>query len=397
MPDFYEFFAGGGMARAGLGDGWTCTFANDFDGMKAAVYRDNWGEGHFREGDIRAIATSDLPGHPALVWASTPCQDLSLAGDGGGLGDGESMLTRSGAFWPWVHLMRKLATEQRKPPLMVFENVTGTLSSNKGADFEIVARAFHDAGYVFGAVQIDAAMFLPQSRPRLFIVGIDKSLVIPRAVRMLGPQAPWHTSAIQRAFDRLPSDLRENWAWWGLPQPLVRRPTLDSMIEAVPTGVDWHSPAETKKLLAAMSPANAAKLAQAKAIGRKMVGTIYKRTRPVGKAKIVNGKSVQKRNVFSEVRFDGVAGCLRVPSGGSSRQTLIVVEGDRVRTRLLSTRECARLMGLPDTYRMPSNYNNGYHLAGDGVAVPVVRFLSQHLLEPLAAATRRKSRARKAA
>jgi DNA (cytosine-5)-methyltransferase 1 len=240
-------------------------------------------------------------------------------------------------------------------------------------------------------------MFLPQSRPRLFVIGIDKGLVIPPAVRMLGPQVPWHTAAIQTAYDRLPPDVRESWAWWGLPHPMVRRPTLDSIIEENPTGVAWHSPAETKKLIGDMSPANLAKLAQAKAVGRRIVGTAYKRTRPVGKPKMVGGKKVQKRKVFTEIRFDGIAGCLRTPSGGSSRQTVIVVEGDRVRTRLLSTRECARLMGLPDSYRMPENYNDGYHLAGDGVAVPVVRFLAQHLLEPLAAATRRKSRARKAA
>ena len=72
--------------------------------------------------------------------------------------------------------------------------------------------------------------------------------------------------------------------------------------------------------------------------------------------------------------------------GGSSRQSILVVEGRRVRSRLLSPREAARLMGLPDSYRLPENYNEAYHLAGDGVAVPVVRFLAARLLEPLLAA-----------
>ncbi|WP_310677938.1 DNA cytosine methyltransferase, partial [Burkholderia multivorans] len=62
------------------------------------------------------------------------------------------------------------------------------------------------------------------------------------------------------------------------------------------------------------------------------------------------------------------------------------IEGKRVRSRLLSPREAARLMGLPDTYQLPQNYNDAYHLAGDGVAVPVVRFLAEHVLEPLLAA-----------
>jgi len=85
----------------------------------------------------------------------------------------------------------------------------------------------------------------------------------------------------------------------------------------------------------------------------------------------------------AEIRFDDVAGCLRTPAGGSSRQVIMVVEGKRIRSRLLSPREAARLMGLPDSYLLPKNYNAAYHLAGDGVAVPVVRHLAQHLLEPL--------------
>lgn len=398
MPDFYEFFAGGGMARAGLGDGWTCTFANDFSPMKSQAYRDNWGDGHFHEGDVEKIRAADLPGRPSLVWASTPCQDLSLAGNAVGLGVPGEQVTRSGAFWPWWGLMQDLAAEGRKPPVVTFENVTGALSSNDGADFEILCRAFHDAGYAFGAVQIDAKLFLPQSRPRLFIVGVDKDLVIPNAVRMLGPQVPWHTSAIQAAYDRLPEDLRASWAWWGLPQPMARRPDLASLIEEEPTGTTWHTAAATQKLVSAMSPANRDKLRQAQAIGRRIVGTIYKRTRPTGKnAGRKRGQSTAaKKTVRAEVRFDGIAGCLRTPSGGSSRQTVIVVEGKKVRTRLLSTREAARLMGLPDTYRLPDNYNDAYHVAGDGVAVPVVRFLAQHLLEPLAAANARGEEMRRA-
>ncbi len=55
MPTFYEFFAGGGMAHAGLGAGWCCTFANDFDGMKAATYRENWGGDHFVCDDVARV------------------------------------------------------------------------------------------------------------------------------------------------------------------------------------------------------------------------------------------------------------------------------------------------------------------------------------------------------
>jgi DNA (cytosine-5)-methyltransferase 1 len=86
MPSFYEFFAGGGMARAGLGPTWTCRFANDNDSKKAATYRRNWGENELLFRDVNEVTTADMPGHVDLAWASFPCQDLSLAGGGAGLG-----------------------------------------------------------------------------------------------------------------------------------------------------------------------------------------------------------------------------------------------------------------------------------------------------------------------
>ncbi|MBZ9566361.1 DNA cytosine methyltransferase [Modicisalibacter tunisiensis] len=85
MNSFYEFFAGGGMARAGLSTNWECLFANDFDPKKAASYALNWGNDHLHVGDVAKLTTDDLPGRPDLAWASFPCQDLSLAGGGAGL------------------------------------------------------------------------------------------------------------------------------------------------------------------------------------------------------------------------------------------------------------------------------------------------------------------------
>jgi DNA (cytosine-5)-methyltransferase 1 len=125
-----------------------------------------------------------------------------------------------------------------------------------------------------------------------------------------------------------------------------------------------------------MSAANQAKVEWAKSVGSRVVGTVYKRTR-----RDERGHKIQR----AEVRFDNIAGCLRTPAGGSSRQIILVVEGKAVRSRLLSSREAARLMGLPDTYCLPQNYNEAYHLSGDGVGVPVVRCLAAHLLEPLLA------------
>ena len=78
---FLEFFAGGGMARTGLGKDWRCLFANDFDEKKVSAYKANWGADEITRCDVASLALSDLPAEAVdLIWASFPCQDLSLAG-----------------------------------------------------------------------------------------------------------------------------------------------------------------------------------------------------------------------------------------------------------------------------------------------------------------------------
>lgn len=84
-----------------------------------------------------------------------------------------------------------------------------------------------------------------------------------------------------------------------------------------------------------------------------------------------------------EVRFDGLAGCLRTPEGGSSRQLLILKRNGEIRTRLITVREAARLMGAPETFSIPGGYNEGYKAMGDAVAAPVAAYLGRHLLRPL--------------
>ncbi|HEX7947041.1 MAG TPA: DNA cytosine methyltransferase, partial [Phenylobacterium sp.] len=137
-PTFYEFFAGGGMARLGLGDAWTCAFANDFDPVKAATYRANFPDaaGHFHEGDVWALSADDLPGRADLAWASSPCQDFSLAGGRAGLAGG-----RSSAFFGFWRLMAALDDAGRAPRTIVIENVSGLLTSHGGADFAALGAA----------------------------------------------------------------------------------------------------------------------------------------------------------------------------------------------------------------------------------------------------------------
>lgn len=368
MPEFYEFFAGGGMARAGLGDAWKCVFANDIDEKKVQSYRENWGGDELLEADVADVNTDHLPGHADLCWASFPCQDLSVAGAGEGLGG-----ARSGTFWPFWDIMKRLRHERRSPRLIVLENVPGAITSHAGEDFRSICKAMMKEGYTVGAVVIDAVQFVPQSRKRLFIIGFhSESACVPPESRVFNePDRRWHPERMICAVSELSAYYRKKWVWLSLPEPRLRAGELAHLIEKLPQGIEWHGFAHTGALLEMMEKSHRDKVSQAvsqsSVSGETIVGTIYRRTR----------KGVQR----AEVRFDGISGCLRTAKGGSSRQTVMVIQGNAIKTRLLSPREAARLMGLNDSYILPQTYNEAYTLAGDGVVVPVVRYLASSLLE----------------
>ena len=364
MLTFYEFFAGGGMARAGLGKEWHCLFANDNCSRKKDSYVLNWGADDFLLSGIESLSASHLPGQADLAWASFPCQDLSLAGSGAGL-QGE----RSGTFWRFAELLEGLRKQERLPQSVVLENVCGAITSHNGRDLEAILSKLNELGYIIGPLVMDSVHFLPQSRPRLFIIAYRDSGCDIKGLIGDGPNPLWHSRSLTHAFATLHPRLQESWVWWKLPMPPKRTMTLEDVLEAKPKSVSWHSSEETNRLLAMMSMPNQNKVLEARATGVTRVGAVYKRTRG----------GVQR----AEVRFDGVAGCLRTPSGGSSRQTILIIEKSKTRSRLISSREAARLMGLDDKYHLPLRYNDAYHLVGDGLAVPVVNYLSEYLLKPL--------------
>ena len=375
------------MARHGLGLGWRCLFANDFDAKKAASYRANWGGDELVVADVASLTPAHLPGAADLAWASFPCQDVSLAGARRGVGDNhvgdnhvgdnhgdEAVVarTRSGAFWPVWRLMRGLGGQGRAPRLIALENVTGVFTSNGGRDFAAIVAAFAQAGYRCGALAVDAARFTPQSRPRAFIFGVRADMPVAAALVADSPASAWTTKALTAAHAGLSAAERAAWLWWRLPEPPPRQTRFIDIIEDQPADAPWRDPAHVAALLDMMAPAHRARLDAALASGERAAAGVYKRIR------VEQGRRVQR----AEARFDGLAGCLRTPSGGSSRQTVLLVEGGRMRARLLSAREAARLMGLPDSYILPQRYNDAYHLAGDGVAPPGGDWLARPVFEP---------------
>ena len=360
---FYEFFAGGGFARLGLEPHFRCVYANDRDPAKARAYRAAFGEDDFHESDINAVRVADLPGRADLAWASFPCQDLSLAGARAGLN-----APRSGAFWGFHRLMQGLCAEDRAPAILALENVSGLLSSHGGADFATLIEALAKLGYRCGALEIDAALFAPQSRPRLFIIAARA----PKPDLICAePEAPFHSSGLRLAVERLSPEARRAWIWWRLPTPPLRNANLDDSLEHG-NDLAWHEPAQTERLIAQMSALQRARIDAIQQAGRSAVGAVFRRIR------VENGARVQR----AEARFDGVAGCLRTPAGGSSRQMLLFVTPEGMRSRLMTPREAARLMGAPDHYPLPAGQTAALHLVGDAVSANVVRWLAENLLAP---------------
>jgi DNA (cytosine-5)-methyltransferase 1 len=179
---------------------------------------------------------------------------------------------------------------------------------------------------------------------------------------------------LRNVVARLPEALRKRFVWWRLDAPARRNTRLIDLLDE--TSDNWNSDEQTAKLVSQMSALQRQRLETLMESGRREVGAVFRRIR------IEHGQRVQR----AEARFDGIAGCLRTPAGGSSRQLLLFVEGRSLRSRLLSPREAARLMGVPEHYPLPAGQTAALHLVGDAVCVPVVRWLSQHLLAPLAGA-----------
>ncbi len=340
----HEFFAGSGLVAYGLKEMFRPVWANDICPKKAAIYKENFTNKHFVLDDIKNISGNSLP-YAHLSWASFPCQDLSLAGSIGGI-DAE----RSGLIWEWLRILQEMP---EKPALLLIENVTGLLSTNAGANYTKLHYALLRLGYKSGAILIDAALFVPQSRPRVFVIAVKLDLPIPADLYDSGPN--WlHNKAAVALGRTLP-----HWIWWHTAKPPKRRQNLADII-------DFSLPYNKDDVLKLIPPHHQEKLD----IFDEIVATGYRRTR--------HGKQCL------ELRFDGIAGCLRTPEGGSSKQFLIVKKNGELHARLLSPREAARLMGAPDSYILSGTYNDGYKAMGDAVALPVASFIGKSFLTKLA-------------
>jgi DNA (cytosine-5)-methyltransferase 1 len=345
-----EFFAGSGLVAHGLNGLFDIAWANDICLKKAAVYTANHKGANFRLGDIAQVNGGVLP-HAHLSWASFPCQDLSLAGMVNGI-----KAKRSGLVWEWLRVMDEM---EERPRVLVAENVVGLISTDGGKNYRLLHQALFERGYKIGAMLINASHFVPQSRPRVFVVAVAADVNIPD--ELMDKSSNWlHSDSLKKMASDLPG-----WIWWHMPPPPPRKKSLMDIVE-------WDAPSDPESVvqrnLEIMAQKHRERLLAAPD-NATLIATGYRRTR--------NGSQVL------EVRFDGIAGCLRTPEGGSSRQLLIIKRNGNISTRLLTVREAARLMGAPEAFQLPGSYNDGYKAMGDAVAAPVVEYLGRNLLRKL--------------
>ena len=361
-----EFFAGIGLMRLGLErQGWRVTFANDIDARKQAMYHahfapdDREAQTHFALGDVHTLPVADVP-DVTLATASFPCNDLSLAGARQGLAGAQSS-----AFWGFIRILDELGP--RRPPLVLLENVPGLLTSAGGADFSHALHALAALGYVVDAFQLDAARFTPQSRRRLFVIGVQASLLgeapEPPATLVADETRP------QALLDAIARNADLRWRVRRLPTPPERDQRLVDILDDLPDDApEWWSEQRASYLLSQMSPRHRA-LADSMIAGERWsYGTVFRRTR--------QGRSM------AELRNDGLAGCLRTPRGGSGRQILFKAGFGRYLARLLTPREAARLMGAGE-FRISGSLNDALFGFGDAVCADAIAWIATYYLDPL--------------
>lgn len=355
-----EYFAGIGLMRLGLDQaGWSTVFANDIDRKKQEMYAHHFGESpEFVLGDVHELNAKAVP-RTLLATASFPCNDLSLAGARKGLAG-----QHSSAFWGFIRILEEMGA--RRPPMILLENVAGFLTSNEGADLREALLALNRLGYSVDAFIIDAVRFVPQSRQRLFIVGNRHS-----------------TSRVEETPSLFQSDLRPaaladfilwhpeiRWNLRALPALPRSEARLEDIVEELsPNSAAWWSEERCNYLLNQMSPKHRL-LADSMISGKKIsYATVFRRVRATGS--------------MAELRTDGIAGCLRTPRGGSGRQILFVAGKGAFRVRLLTARECSRLMGAGE-FKLNVPLNQALFGFGDAVCVPVIRWIADNYLTPLA-------------
>lgn len=364
-----EFFAGIGlMAEALESRGYEIAWANDIERAKYDLYAANRSEAgsRFVLGDVREVRGSSIPTRLDLATASFPCIDLSLAGKRRGL-DG----SQSGMFWEFARVLGEMKPVER-PRAVLLENVHGFATSRGGSDLRAAIQTLDKLGYSCDVFAVNAKHFVPQSRPRLFVVGTRGSAVTNSgSMPPLSDVRPeWVRSVYARNWD-LRMHYRE------LPSLPIGPADLSDVIE--PMTVEdsrWWSEDRTTAFVESLSPLQARRFGGHVDSARLTHHTAYRRTR--------GGKATW------ELRADDIAGCLRTTGGGSSKQAIVEAGQGQARVRWMTPVEYARLMGAGDFKTNARTENQALFGFGDAVVVDVIQWIVDNYLTSILSETARR-------
>ena len=325
---FIDLFAGIGGTRLGFeAAGGRCVFTSEWDKYACQTYRANHADSHEIVGDIRKVDADSIPDHDVLV-AGFPCQPFSLAGvskkNSLGRAHGFQDPTQGTLFFD---IKRIIAA--RRPKAFLLENVKNLRSHDKGNTFRIIMHELRDnLGYHVPEPRIiDAAAFVPQHRERIFIAGFREDC----------------------GFD---------WDRLKLP-PLVGRPTLADIL---------HRSDETPQSPCTVSRKGRTYVADKYTLSDHLWGYLQayaEKHRALG-----HGFGC---SVFTP---DKIARTLsaRYHKDGSE---ILIDQGRGRNPRRLTPRECARLMGFPDSFQIPVSDTQAYRQFGNSVVVPVITAIAR--------------------
>ena len=324
---FIDLFAGIGGTRLGIESiGGQCVWTSEWDTHSQKSYANNFADDHGIVGDVREANARDIPDFDFLV-AGFPCQPFSIAGVSKkkslGSPHGFECKTQGTLFFEVARII-----EHHRPAAFLLENVKNLLSHRKGETFRVIRETLEDElGYEVHCKVIDAAHFVPQHRERIFIVGFRE-----------------------------------------------------------PTKFSWDKlklPEKTATLSDILHPQNGSEEAEASfTIGAKA---------KVNEKYILTDKLWDYLQRYAEKhRAKGNGFGFGLVGGKDTVRTLsaryykdgseiLIRRGPRSNPRRLTPRECARLMGFPDTWRIPVSDTQAYRQFGNSVVVPVVEAVASTL------------------
>jgi len=332
---FIDLFAGiGGIRMAFEGLGGHCVFTSEWDSYAQKTYADNYPGGHQINGDITQMDAADIPDHDVLL-AGFPCQPFSIAGvskkNALGKAHGFACETQGTLFFDVARII-----EAKRPRAFLLENVKNLVSHDKGQTFDVIRRTLtHDLGYHIHYRVIDGAHFVPQHRERILIVGF-----------------------------REPT----NFDFDALPLPAKGRHTLREILHKT-DGNEPLLPWDGDRFFNHAGQRVDLKYTLTDKLWAYLQGYAAKH-RAKG-----NGFG------FGLVTPDSVTRTLsaRYYKDGSE---ILVYQGENANPRRLTPRECARLMGFPDTFRIPVSDTRAYKQFGNSVVVDVMAHVAK-LMQPI--------------